>query len=61
MCVQRSSLNGRFRDNVAANISGSILPAGSKTTVSNLFGFVQVMAIWPEIERVAPEELDRVC
>ncbi|KAH6887764.1 cytochrome p450 monooxygenase [Thelonectria olida] len=49
-----------FSDAAAAYISGSLLDAGSDTTASEMYGFVQAMLVWPEVQRKAQEELDRV-
>jgi cytochrome P450 len=51
---------GGFSDDQAAYISGTLLEAGSDTTSSTLYGFVQAMVLFPEVEKKAQEELDRV-
>ena len=49
-----------FSDEQAAYISGSLLEAGSDTTSNTLYGFVQAMVLFPEVQKKAQEELDRV-
>lgn len=49
-----------FRDDQAAYISGTLLEAGSDTTSSILYGFVQAMVLFPEVQKKAQEQLDRV-
>ncbi|KAJ0306610.1 hypothetical protein COL516b_004403 [Colletotrichum fioriniae] len=49
-----------FSDAAAAYISGSLLEAGSDTTAGTLYGFIQAILIWPEVQRKAQEEIDRV-
>jgi cytochrome P450 len=51
---------GNFDDAQAAYISGTLLEAGSDTTSSTLYAFVQVMLLYPEIQRKAQDELDKV-
>ncbi len=49
-----------FSDDQAAYISGTLLEAGSDTTSSTLYAFVQAMLLFPEVQQKAQEELDRV-
>lgn len=49
-----------FNDDQAAYISGTLLEAGSDTTSSTLYGFVQAMLLYPETQRKAQAEIDRV-
>ncbi|KAK7416280.1 hypothetical protein QQZ08_012054 [Neonectria magnoliae] len=49
-----------FSDDAAGYISGSLLEAGSDTTASILYGFIQAILVWPEVQRRAQEEIDRV-
>jgi cytochrome P450 len=49
-----------FSDEQAAWNSGSMLQAGSDTTSSSLVAFVQALAVFPEVQRKAQEEIDRV-
>jgi len=49
-----------FSDDAAGYISGSLLEAGSDTTAATLYGFIQAMLVWPEIQKKAQEEMDRV-
>ena len=49
-----------FDDDQAAYISGTLLEAGSDTTSSTLYAFVQAMLLYPEVQRQAQAEIDRV-
>ena len=49
-----------FSDDQAAYISGTFLEAGSDATSSTLYGFVQAMVLYPEVQKKAQEEIDRV-
>lgn len=49
-----------FDDDQAAYISGTLLEAGSDTTSSTLYGFVQAMLIFPEVQQKAYDEIERV-
>lgn len=49
-----------FSDDQAAYISGTLLEAGSDTTSSTLYAFVQAMLLFPEAQKKAQEEIDRV-
>lgn len=49
-----------FSDDQAAYISGTLLEAGSDTTSSTLYGFVQAMVLFPEVQKKAQDEIDRV-
>lgn len=49
-----------FSDDQAAYISGTLLEAGSDTTSSTLYAFVQAMLLFPEVQQKAQRELDRV-
>ena len=49
-----------FDDDQAAYISGTLLEAGSDTTSSTLYAFVQAMLLYPEIQKKAQEEVERV-
>ena len=49
-----------FYDDLAGYISGSLLEAGSDTTAAILYGFIQALLVWPEVQRKAQEEIDRV-
>ncbi|KAH7093538.1 putative cytochrome P450 oxidoreductase [Paraphoma chrysanthemicola] len=50
----------RFSDDEACYITGTLLEAGSDTTSSTLVGFIQAMLLFPDAQRKAQEELDRV-
>ena len=47
-------------DDLAGYTSGSLLEAGSDTTAATLTAFVQAMIVFPEVQKRAQEELDRV-
>ncbi|KAI4242532.1 MAG: hypothetical protein LQ352_007211 [Teloschistes flavicans] len=49
-----------FSDDRAAYISGSLLEAGSDTTSNTLYGFIQAMLLFPEVQRKAQQEIDAV-
>ncbi|KAL8720950.1 MAG: hypothetical protein Q9225_002277 [Loekoesia sp. 1 TL-2023] len=49
-----------FSDDRAAYISGSLLEAGSDTTSSTLYGFIQAMLLFPEVQEKAQQEIDAV-
>lgn len=49
-----------FSDSLAGYISGSLLEAGTDTTSSTLYGFVQAMILFPSVQKCAQAELDRV-
>ncbi|OAL34493.1 hypothetical protein AYO20_06336 [Fonsecaea nubica] len=50
----------KFTDEQAAYISGSLLEGGSDTTSGTLVGFIQAMLMFPETQKAAQEEIDRV-
>lgn len=50
-----------FSDEQAGYIAGNLLEAGADTTAAQLTGFVQAMLLFPEVQKKAQEELDRVC
>lgn len=49
-----------FDDDQAAYISGTLLEAGSDTTSSTLYAFVQAMLLYPDVQRRAQAEIDEV-
>ena len=49
-----------FADDQAAYISGTLLEAGSDTTSSTLYAFVQAMLLYPEAMKKAQAEIDKV-
>ncbi|KAL3419065.1 cytochrome P450 [Phlyctema vagabunda] len=51
---------GGFSDVLAGYMSGSLFEAGSETTASELIGFMQALVLFPEAQRKAQAELDRV-
>lgn len=57
--VQAQKAEG-FDDDQAAYISGTLLEAGSDTTSSTLYAFIQAMVLYPEVQKRAQEEIDRV-
>ncbi|KAJ3545430.1 hypothetical protein NM208_g2508 [Fusarium decemcellulare] len=58
--VKAQDMEG-FSDDLAGYISGSLLEAGSDTTAATLVAFVQAMVVFPEVQKRAQEEIDRVC
>ncbi len=48
-------------DDLMAYFSGSLLQAGSETTMATLLGFVQAMVIFPDVSKAAQAEIDSVC
>ncbi|KAJ6017894.1 hypothetical protein N7451_001273 [Penicillium sp. IBT 35674x] len=58
--IYRAQEKEGFDDDAAGYISGSLLEAGSDTTASTLYGFIQALLVWPEVQRKAQEEIDRV-
>jgi cytochrome P450 len=49
-----------FSDDQAAYIAGTLLEAGSDTTSSTLYAFVQAMLLYPDVQKKAQEDIDRV-
>jgi hypothetical protein len=49
-----------FTDDEACYISGTLLEAGSDTTSSTLYAFIQAMLLYPEVQKQAQAEIDRV-
>lgn len=49
-----------FSDDQAAYISGTLLEAGSDTTSSTLYAFMQAMLLFPDVQKKAQAEIDRV-
>lgn len=49
-----------FSDEQAAYISGTFLEAGSDTTSSTLYGWVQAMVLFPDVQKRAQEEIEAV-
>jgi len=47
-------------DDLASYITGTLLEAGSETTANTLIGFLCAMLVFPDVQRRAHEELDRV-
>lgn len=58
--MAQAQLQEGFSDDQAGYISGSLLEAGSDTTSSTLYAFVQAMLLFPDVQKKAQEELDRV-
>ncbi|OCL10731.1 cytochrome P450 [Glonium stellatum] len=56
----RAQANEKFSDGQAGYVTGSLLEAGSDTTSSVLIGFVQAMVMFPDAQKKAQEEIDRV-
>ena len=49
-----------FDDDQAAYISGTLLEAGSDTTSSTLYAFLQAMLLYPEAKKMAQTEIEKV-
>jgi cytochrome P450 len=49
-----------FSDDQASYITGTLLEAGSDTTSSTLYAFVQAMVLYPEVQKKAQELIDNV-
>ena len=49
-----------FDEEQAAYSSGTLLEAGSDTTSNTLYGFVQAMVLFPEVQQKAQEEIDKI-
>lgn len=50
-----------FSDKMASYISGVQLEGGTDTSVAQLLGFVLAMVLFPDVQRTAQREIDRVC
>ncbi|CAG9990872.1 unnamed protein product [Clonostachys byssicola] len=50
-----------FSDDLASYICGFLLIAGSDTISTQLTVFLEAMILFPDVQRVAQEELDKVC
>jgi hypothetical protein len=50
-----------FTDVFAAYLAGNLIEAGTETTSSTIYAFLQAMVVWPEVLSEAQKELDRVC
>ncbi|EHY61259.1 hypothetical protein HRR80_009080 [Exophiala dermatitidis] len=48
-----------FDDDQAAYISGTVLEAGSDTTSSTLYAFIQAMVLYPDVQKRAQAEVDK--
>lgn len=49
-----------FTDKFGAYLAGAILEAGTDTTSNTLYGFVQAMILFPDVQKKAQAEIDRV-
>jgi cytochrome P450 len=49
-----------FSDDLAGYTAGSLLEAGSDTTAATLIAFIQALVLFPNVQKLAQEELDRV-
>lgn len=58
--MAQAQMQEDFSDDQAGYISGTLLEAGSDTTSSTLYAFVQAMLLFPDVQRKAQEEIDRV-
>ncbi|KAJ5634636.1 hypothetical protein N7528_002478 [Penicillium herquei] len=55
-----AQLDDDFSDDQAAYIAGTLLEAGSETTSSTLYAFVQAMLLFPDVQKRAQREIDSV-
>jgi cytochrome P450 len=62
MCVDMASIQEKegFSDIFAAYVAGTLVEAGIGTTSNTLYGFIQAMLLFPDVQKKAQEELDRV-
>ncbi|CEN62725.1 hypothetical protein ASPCAL09357 [Aspergillus calidoustus] len=58
--VLRAQGPEQMSDEQAAYLSGSLLEAGSDTTASTLVGFVQAIMVFPDVQKMAQDEIDKV-
>lgn len=58
--MYRAQVKEGFSDDAAAYVCSSLLEASSDSTAATLYGFIQAMVVWPEVQRKAQEEIDRV-
>ena len=58
--LARAQEANNLTDQQASYISGTVLEAGSDTTSSTIYAFVQAMLLYPEIQKKAKEEIERV-
>lgn len=56
----RAQEQEQMSDEQAAYLSGSLLEAGSDTTASILVGFIQAMMSFPDVQKRAQEEIDKI-
>jgi cytochrome P450 len=56
----KSQEKNGFTDDWASYVSGTLLEAGSDTTASIFLGFIVAMVNFPEAQKKAQEELDRI-
>jgi cytochrome P450 len=52
--------SGNLSDEAIGYIVGSLLEGGSDTTSATLYGFVLAMIAFPQVQKKAQEEVDRV-
>ncbi|KAI1816873.1 putative cytochrome P450 [Poronia punctata] len=57
--IEEQSKHG-LDDDFASYITGTLLEAGSETTANTLIGFLCAMMVFPEVQKHAHAELDRV-
>ncbi|KAJ9501497.1 hypothetical protein H2202_003291 [Exophiala xenobiotica] len=62
LCVDMSKVQEKegFSDTTAGYLAGNLIEAGTETTSSTLYAFIQAMVIFPEVMKKAQEEVDRV-
>lgn len=58
--LMRSQKKEKFSDKSGAYLAGNSMEAGTDSSSNTLYGFVQAMVLFPEVQRKAQQELDRV-
>ncbi|KAH6645425.1 cytochrome P450 [Truncatella angustata] len=58
--IKAQEANG-FPDELASMLCGDLIEAGSDTMANELMGFVLAMVLFPEVQKRAQAEIDRVC
>ncbi|EOD47626.1 Cytochrome p450 [Neofusicoccum parvum] len=58
--LRESGLENRLTENEAAEVGEVLVTAATDTTASSLLNWVAAMALFPDVQRKAQEEIDRV-
>lgn len=59
--LQKAQQEHHLTDKESCYISGVLLEGGTDTSVAQLLGFVLAMVLFPEVQKTAQGEVDRVC